>query len=237
MASSTKVEFEPIRRVKAYEEVAQQIQHKILTELKPGDLLPTELELAQTFHVSRSTIRDAVRSLELLGLVDRHQGRGTTVRDRTSQAGTDPLAAALIQQRYRVADLLDVRKIIEPALARRAAGHITLPQVAELERLLERQQKKVDRLEPAIEEDCEFHYKIAIAADNGVVLRILDILMDLLRDTREQSLQTEGRQERSLAGHHRILNALKRHDGRAAETAMRQHLQQIERIVRKNLNP
>jgi GntR family transcriptional repressor for pyruvate dehydrogenase complex len=235
MASSAKVEFEPTRRVKAYEEVAQQIQHKILHGLSPGDLLPPELQLAQSFGVSRGTIRDAIRGLELMGLVDRHQGRGTTVRRLTAESHRDPLSAALVQQRYKVKELLDIRKILEPALARRAAAHVTTAEIDELEQILRRQEEKVQRHELAIEEDCAFHYNIAMAADNGVVLKILDILMDLLRDTREQSLQTEGRLEKSLAGHHRIFAALKRRNERAAEAAMRRHLEEVETIVQKNL--
>jgi len=231
VATSTKVEFEAIPRTKVYEEVAQQIQHKILHELKAGDLLPPEIELARTFGVSRGSVRDAIRGLELIGLLDRRQGRGTVVRKLSTDLLSDPLAAALVQQRNKVNELLDVRKIIEPALARRAAIHATADEIAELEQILRRQEEKVRRRELAIEEDCEFHYNIAMAADNNVILKVLDILMDLLRETRKKSLQTEGRPEKSLAGHRRIFTALKRRNGRAAEAAMRQHLQEIEKIV------
>ncbi len=235
MAAPNKLAFAPIRRAKVYEEVAQRIQHKVLHELKPGDLLPPELELAQTFGVSRSSVRDAVRGLELMGLVDRCQGRGTVVRKLEPGSRLDPLGAALIQQRNRIHDLLDVRKIIEPALARRAAVHASPEELAELAQILRRQGERVRRRELAIEEDCDFHYTIALAADNAVILSIVDILMDLLRETRERSLQTLGRPEKSYASHCRILAALKQRNPRAAEAAMRRHLQEIEKIVRKKL--
>ena len=89
--------------------------------------------------------------------------------------------------------------------------------------------------ELGIEEDSEFHYSVALASDNTVVLKVVDVLMDLLRETRERSLQVEGRQEKSLAGHRRILSALKRRDAIAAEAAMRRHLREIETIVLKKL--
>ena len=235
MAASSKLEFEAIRKTKVYEEVARQIQHKVLHELQPGDLLPPETELAQTFGVSRGSVRDAIHSLELLGLVDRLPGKGTVARRVSPEAAMDPLAAALVQQRHRVEELLDVRKIIEPALANRAAMRITAEELAELQRILEQQEEKVRRHELAIEEDCRFHYTIAMAADNGVMLKILDILMDLLRETREQSLQTEGRLDKSFACHRQILAALQQHNGPAAEAAMREHLHQIEIIVRNKL--
>ena len=134
-----------------------------------------------------------------------------------------------------VGELLDVRNIIEPPLAGRAALHATAGQLAEMEQILERQKEKLLRGEMSIEEDNEFHYHIALAADNSVVLRIVDVLMDLLRETREQSLQTGGRPQKSLAGHRRILAALKQHDPAASEAAMRQHLEEIETIVLRKL--
>jgi len=225
------VEFETIRRNKVYEEVARQIQNHILERLKPGDVLPPERELAQKFGVSRSSVRDAIRSLELVGLLEPQQGRGTVVCEPSSDTLVGPLAAILMQKRRLVGELLDVRKIIEPALARRAALHATAAQIAEMEQILERHSEKVRRGEMAIEEDSEFHYRIALAADNSVVLRIVDVLMDMLRETRQRSLQTSGRAQRSLAGHQRILAALKRHDPAVSESAMLRHLEEIEHIV------
>ena len=235
MATPTKVEFEEIRRNKVYEEVARQIQSHILEHLKPGDVLPPERELAQKFGVSRGSVRDAIRSLELIGLLEPRQGVGTVVREPSAEALINPLAAVLMQKRKLVNELLEVRRMIEPPLAGRAALHATAGQFAEMEQILARQKEKVLQGKMSTEEDSEFHYQIALAADNSVVLRIVDVLMDLLRDTRERSLQTVGRSEKSLAGHRRILAALKRHDPAASEAAMRQHLKEIEHIVVRKL--
>jgi len=235
MAAPTKVEFEAIRRNKVYEEVARQIRDHILDHLKPGDVLPPERELAQKLGVSRGSVRDAIRSLELIGLLEPRQGMGTIVREPSADVLVSPLAAVLVQKRKLVGELLDVRKIIEPPLASRAALHATAVQIAEMEQVLERQTEKVRRGEMSTEEDSEFHYLIALASDNSVVLRIVDVLMDLLRGTRERSLQTGGRAEYSLAGHRRVLAALKKHDPAASEAAMRQHLEEIEHIVLRKL--
>jgi GntR family transcriptional repressor for pyruvate dehydrogenase complex len=83
----------------------------------------------------------------------------------------------------------------------------------------------------AVEEDTEFHYRIALASGNSVVLKVMDVVMDLLRETRSRSLQTEGRPQKSLAGHKKILAAMKRRDAVAAETAMRAHIQDVEKMV------
>jgi GntR family transcriptional repressor for pyruvate dehydrogenase complex len=125
--------------------------------------------------------------------------------------------------------------MIEPALAARAAANATPAEIAELEEILRRQAEKNRRGEPAIEEDSEFHYAIALAARNGVVLRVLDVLMDMLRESRARSLQVPGRPDRSYAGHRRILLAIKRRDGAAAETAVKKHLKEIEEIVMRQL--
>jgi len=225
------VEFETIRRNKVYAEVARQIQNHILEHMKPGDVLSPERELAQMFGVSRGSVRDAIRSLELIGLLEPQQGRGTVVCEPSADALVGPLATVLVQKRKLVGELLDVRKIIEPAVARRAAQHVTAAQIAEMEQILERHGEKVQRGEMAIEEDSEFHYSVALAADNSVILRILDVLMDMLRETRQRSLQASGRPQQSLAGHRRIMAALQRHDPRASESAMLRHLEEIENIV------
>lgn len=231
MATTIKPEFEAIRRNKVYEEVARQIERLILKKLRPGDKLPPERELAEMLAVSRSSIRDAIRSLELTGLVEPRQGVGTVVREISADALVNPLSNVLLYKRQLVSELLDFRKMLEPPLAARAATHASAEELAEMEEILRRQDEKLQAAQLAIDEDSEFHYSIAMASENSVVLKVLDVLMDLLRATRERSLQVEGRPQKSLAGHRRILAAIKRHDALAAEAAMRRHIEDVEEIV------
>jgi GntR family transcriptional regulator, transcriptional repressor for pyruvate dehydrogenase complex len=231
MPSILNSDFETVRRNKVYEDVARQIERLILKKLKPGDKLPSERELAEMLAVSRSSIRDAIRSLELVGMVEPRQGAGTIVREITADALANPLTNALKRKEEMVTELLDFRRIIEPPLAGRAATHASAEDTAEMEEILDRQEQKLRRGESTIPEDSEFHYAIALASGNSVVLKVLDILMDMLRDTRERSLQIEGRPQKSLAGHRRILAAIKRHDAQAAKDAMRRHIEDVEEIV------
>jgi GntR family transcriptional regulator, transcriptional repressor for pyruvate dehydrogenase complex len=224
-------DFEIIRRNKVYEDVARQIERLILKKLRPGDKLPSERELAESLAVSRSSIRDAIRSLELMGMVEPRQGAGTIVREITPNSVANPLANALKRKQEVIGELLDFRRIIEPPLAARAATHATSEDITEMEDILDRQKMKLRKGESTIPEDSEFHYAIAMASGNSVVLKVLDILMDLLRETRERSLQVEGRPQKSLAGHRRILSAIKRHDAGGANAAMRQHIEDVEEIV------
>lgn len=218
-----------------YTEVAKQLQSRIVDKLKPGDMLPPERELVRRFGVSRSSIRDAIRSLEAVGLLEPRQGVGTVVCEPSVDAIVNPVTNVLLEKRKAIHDLLDVRSVLEPALARRAALHASPEQVAELGAILDRQQEKVHQGELTTDEDSSFHYTIAVAANNDVMLKLVHVLMDVLHETRERSLQVGGRQEKSLAGHRRILAALKQGDADAAEAAMRRHLSEITKIVLNKL--
>lgn len=220
-----------VRKNRVHEEVARQLEIFILKELKPGDKLPAERELAGMLGVSRSSIRDALRRLDLVGLVEPRQGSGTRVREISTETMVSPLANVIAHKRQMVHELLEFRKMLEPGMAARAAAHASPEDVARMEEILDRQEQKVRGGGLAIEEDTEFHYCIATAARNSVVLKVVDVVMDLLRETRSRSLQTEGRPQKSLAGHRRILNAIRRSDAEAAENAMRQHIREVEKMV------
>ncbi len=229
MSLTLKSEFETVRRDKVYEGVAKQIERLILKKLRPGDKLPSERELAEMLVVSRSSIRDAIRSLELMGMVEPRQGAGTI------DSLVNPLADALKRKEKRIGELLDFRKMLEPPVAARAAARVSADEISEMEEILERQEEKLRRGESTIAEDSEFHYAVALASGNSVVLKVLDALMDLLRDSRERSLQVEGRPQKSLAGHRRILGAIKRKNAEAAKVAMRRHIENVEKIVLRTM--
>lgn len=231
VSAPSKSGLEGISRKRIFTRVAEQLQTLILTQLQPGDMLPPERELVRKFGVSRSSIRDAIRSLEAIGLLEPRQGVGTVVREPSADAVVSPVASVLLQKQKVINELLDVRMIIEPALARRAALHASPEHIAEMEAILNRQEEKVRLGEIATEEDTAFHYTIALTADNSVMLKLAHVLMDSLREMRERSLQMEDRQVKSLAGHRRILGALKLGDAAAAEAAMRLHLSEFERII------
>jgi GntR family transcriptional regulator, transcriptional repressor for pyruvate dehydrogenase complex len=186
---------------KIHEEVAKQIERLILKRLKPGDKLPSERKLVEMLQVSHGSIRDVIRDLELMGLVERRQGAGTFSREISAESLVNPFANALEHRQDLVSELLDFRKMIEPPLAARAATHASAEEISEMEEILQRQEEKQGQGEAAIAEDAQFHYSVALASGNSIVLKVIDIIMDLLRDTRELSLQVERRPQKSLAGH------------------------------------
>ena len=231
-----KAEFEAVPRTKLYQKVVKQVQDIIRDGLlRPGDMLPPERELAERLQVSRGSLREAILALESMGLVEPRHGEGTIVRDLSAAPLVNQLSVMLVQKRALVGELLEFRLMVEPTLAARAAANATEEEIAHLEEILSRQKAKVDRGELAIEEDSKFHYAIAQAARNSVVLKVLDVFMDYLRESRELSLQVEGRPQRSLNSHRRILNAIARRSPAAAEKAMRRHITAIEGLVLKKM--
>src|SRR5205807_41149 len=224
-------DLEPIRRTKVYAEVASQIHRLIVAgRLKPGDRLPPERYLAETFGVSRTSVRDAIRVLEMRGLVEPRHGEGTIVREVPIDAIVSPLADALAMSKNLTADLFDMRKMLEPPLARAAAIRATAEDLLALRKIMSRQDEQNRNGKVAIAEDTAFHYQIATAAKNQVVLRVIDVIMDLLRESRARSLQGHARAERSLAGHRRIFTAIQGRDPEAAAEAMRLHIEEIESL-------
>ena len=222
-----------VRKTRVYHEIVVQIKELITQgRIMPGDRLPPERELAELFKASRNSVRDAFRVLEQMGLIESRQGTGTYVRSVSAEELTEPLALMLLQSRTQMRELWEVRRVLEPAIAEFAASRITDEELNELEAVLAEQRRKVEAGFLALEEDAAFHYGIAQAAGNRVMLRTVDTLVDLLRQSRERSLQQRDRPACSLAGHVRILAALRRHDPEAARAEMLQHLHEIaERVL------
>lgn len=236
LAAVALAELQQVQKARRYHQVTQQIQALIANGvLKPGDHLPAERELARKLGVGRSSIRDAIRTLEVMGVLESHQGSGTIVRDASADALVVPLSRALFRKKHLLAELVDVRMMIEPALASRAAQNATPDEIDNLGEILLRQGQKMRQGLDTIEEDSAFHYAIALAAGNSVVHKILDVLMDMLRDSRVRSLQVPGRPQRSYVGHRAILRAVKQRDAAAAARASRKHLREIQEMLMKKL--
>jgi len=221
-----------IEKKRAYEDIVKQIRTLIERgKLKRGDQLPVERELSETFKVSRATVREAIFNLEVMRLVQRRQGDGTYVIASSEETLVQPLAAALFHERDDIIDIFSIRKMIEPEVAQLASANATPEEIAELEELLKEQEEEIAGGKPPIQTDTDFHHLLARMSRNRVLERLLLALVDLLRRTRENYLQTSERMGRSLRGHREILKAIKNGQGRVARQAMRRHLEDVEHAV------
>jgi len=222
-----------VKKRRAYEDIVEQIRRLINKDkLRQGDQLPTEKELSETFKVSRLTVREAILSLETLNLVDRRQGNGTYVIATSEEALVKPFAAGLVEEKDNLLDVFAARGIIEPEVAQLAANNATPEQIVELERILEIQEKNVEK---GTGMDSDFHRTLARMSKNRVLERLLFALMKVMETTREKYLQPEERRRKSLEGHREILAALKSGSPDGARRAMRRHLQAVENTVFKNM--
>jgi GntR family transcriptional regulator, transcriptional repressor for pyruvate dehydrogenase complex len=221
-----------VRKTRVYHEIVDQIRELIAAgRIKPGDRLPPERELAELFRASRNSVRDAIRVLEQMGLTESRQGDGTYVRTVSVEELAEPLALMLLQSRQQMRELWEARRVFEPAIAEFAASRITDEELDDLDAILEAQRRKTEVGDIALEEDTAFHYGIAEAARNTVMLRALNTLVDLLRESRERALERHHPPDQSLKGHVRIVAALRRRDAAGARAEMLRHLHEMEALA------
>ncbi len=218
-----------------YEQIVQQIEESILNgQLKPGDQLPAERELAQQFGVSRPTVREAVKALREKGLVEAYSGKGTFVTNGTSQAIRQSLDLMVkIGQPDGLVSLVEVREILEPEIAARAATRVEEQDLASMREAIAIMDRSRQDPDAFIEADLDFHLALAEAAGNPIILSLIDSIVGVLWEQRMRIFGVQGGPQRGQYHHKRILDAIKRHDPEAARQAMRAHLQQ----VREEVNP
>ncbi|HXB55072.1 MAG TPA: FadR/GntR family transcriptional regulator [Vicinamibacteria bacterium] len=223
---------EPINSPRIYEEIVRQIRTLISEgKLKSGDRLPPERDLAERFRVSRASVREALRSLESMGLIEIRLGEGTFVREISVDSLIEPLALVILTQREAVGELFEARRLLEPPIAGLAARRSTKEEIQEMERILEEQGKEVAAGGTGLAQDAAFHAAIASSTNNRAITRIVHAVIDLLTQSREESLQIAGRPTRSHEDHLRILEAIRGRRSAAARRAMLDHVVAVETLV------
>lgn len=227
--------YQTVATSRLYEQIVEQIERTILDgQLKAGDQLPPERELAQRFGVSRTAVREAVKALSEKGLVEACPGRGTFVTNGTSQAIRQSLDRMIkINQPDGTLHLIEVREILEPEIAARAAARADEKDVAALREAFAAMDQAGGDADAFIEADLDFHLALAEAANNPLIPAVIDSIVALLREHRLRMFHVHGGPERGQYHHRRILEAVERHDPEAARTAMRAHLQQVSEDSQK----
>ena len=212
-------------------------------QLKPGDKLPPERELAEMMNVSRPTIREAFKILSAMGFLRIRQGQGVFVADQSERL--DNLASFLFLETDTIHELFEVRKMIETESAARAAQRGTPEFLEQIYRftcdcydrvVVHPQFATVEEREKFLSDsDQQFHLMVAEAAGNEVVVRIMTNMIDLLRLSRMRSMKIPGRVEQSLKEHMSIAEALKAKNARLARSRMTDHLAGVEKALLKEL--
>jgi GntR family transcriptional repressor for pyruvate dehydrogenase complex len=214
------------------------LQRMILSgEIPEGAKIPPERVLAEQLGVSRSSLRDALRLLELRGLIERKQGRGTTVLGAGHGRHANDIAFSLDGDVGDLANVLEVRACVEPPVAARAASRATRVDVAQLRQLVNEMAPSLPTQE-FVQLDWLFHRTIAQYTHNPLLLRLLDRVSEITEVSRRESLVSRSRQRSSTQEHKEIFDAIAAHDPVAAFSAAQRHVESIQaRLLKRDKKP
>ncbi|MDV3127912.1 FadR family transcriptional regulator [Mycobacterium sp. 21AC1] len=210
-------------------EVATYLEKLIATgEVRPGEKLPPEREIAEKLGVSRTSVRHAMVQLQMKGLADRKPGRGTVVLEPNSQVGA--LLGALNQADREMLHIVDLRHVVEPSIAARAAERSTAADLLRMRQILGTSSGDLSPDE-SLRLDEEFHQAVARATQNPLLVALVEQMKHWISASRHGSHATREGREASIAGHQRILAAIQGGDPAQAFIAMDEHIQDVGQIV------
>jgi GntR family transcriptional regulator, transcriptional repressor for pyruvate dehydrogenase complex len=219
------------KKTRIYETIVAQLSQLIqVGTLRPGERLPPERELAARLQVSRASVREALRSLELQGLLSSRQGSGTFIA-AVSQEELLRAFARLAEEGQTLREIFELRFLLEPPIAALAARRATPQDIARLEATLKAQEQQIHLGQSGVEADIAFHTALAEATHNGTLLRLGATLMEVLAPSRDTHLQTPERSHLSLLSHQRILEAIKAGSATQAHKAMEDHVVHVDRVL------
>ena len=228
--------FTPIKNTKVYEQVIDQIKEMIKDgTLKKGDKLPSERDLVEQLGVSRASIREALRVLEIIGLLDCRQGEGNFIKHNFDNGLFEPLSVMFMLNESKPEEIFELRKVIEVETAALAAKRITEEELEELYKLIE-EMKNSESEDDRTKIDKKFHYTIAYASRNFLILNILNTISTLMdsfiKNAREEILKKHYDNDIINSQHKSICDALSLHNPSEAAFAMRKHME----LINENLN-
>lgn len=216
--------FQPIRRSRLYEGIVRQIQDLIGEKhLQPGDRLPGERELADALSVSRASVREALRVLHYIGVVDVRPGEGTFVAT-SPPSPIDPSMYSILSDRAVLLDLLEARRILEDGIVHLAARRATRDDLDELERFLDGREPELAAGRHDVESDLQFHTLLAEATGNMVLVSAMRHLNEMWLQAREKTGRKDTSPRRALQFHRRILAAVRRRQSGEARRVLHRHL-------------
>ncbi|ALE93828.1 GntR family transcriptional regulator [Arthrobacter alpinus] len=219
------------------DEAITKIKDMIISgELSAGDRLPPEKELSEKLGLSRSSLREAVKALEIIRVLDVRRGDGTYVTSLEPKLLTEAMAFIVdLHQDKSILDIFEVRRILEPAAAAMAAGRISPEEITELRATMENIGDDTS-VESLVEHDLVFHGLIATAANNSYLTSVLDGLSSsTVRARIWRGLTQEKAVDRTLAEHTAIIEALERGDAELAKALLTVHISGVEQWLRQAL--
>lgn len=229
--------FNKAKSTRLFERAANHLESLILKgHWKPGEKLPSESELQDTFEVSRASVREALRTLESQGLIEVRTGAGAFVTSVPFSFTVKTHALSwLLSRRDLLLQLLELREPLEGFAASLAAHAATPEVVSDLDEIVQ-QEKQVldlaDGLDRQVQLDVRFHVRIANASGNQMAEDLISTIVSGLASSNKALRHLTGNSGTSLEEHRRIVQAIAERDAPAAGAAMRSHLSRVEREVK-----
>ena len=215
----------PVKNMKIYEIVMEQIKDIVKKgQLKSGDKLPSERDLSDSLQVSRTSVREALKALQMLGLIESKHGEGNFINSDFENSLLEPLSIIFLLLGSKSKDVIELRKIIEPEIAALSAKNITKEQLIELKEIMSELNGTSD-VETCASIDKKFHYKIAQASGNHLISTIMFSVSSLIEKYIENSKVHMFNKELVKIHHEEILRALETNNSTAAAIAMKKHLE------------
>jgi GntR family transcriptional repressor for pyruvate dehydrogenase complex len=233
-----------LERTRLIDNIISEIKNKIVEgELKNGDMLASQDELAKTMGVSRASLREALNRLELMGLIESKQGRGTFVRTIAHPDFMNPLASFLAMDQESALDLLEARGYIEGAVAALAANNAREDDLEKLEQVLKRMEQACssEDLKSFIAMDVQFHMLVAECSKNQVMAKITEIIRDLLHRLIQMvfdsvSTSVPHTMVHTIELHRNVYDAIRRRDARSARKQMEIHINDVKKLILNTQN-
>jgi GntR family transcriptional repressor for pyruvate dehydrogenase complex len=226
--------FNSVKSNKVCQHIADQIRNAIFDgRLKPGDKLPSERELIEKFKVSKATLREALRSLEVLGFLEIRKGvsGGSFVTEVDMTKAKDSFTNFLLFKNLSLKDLSEVRLLLEPYIAEKATLSITQEDLGRLKKLIKESDLAIknDAAFESRKDEIEFHRIIASITGNPILMFILDFVENLLIDMKGILKPGKEFSNKVLRAHKRIYNGLLQRDVKKVREEMVRHIREVER--------
>ncbi|MDZ4695461.1 MAG: FCD domain-containing protein [Deltaproteobacteria bacterium] len=220
-----KIQPRPVAKVTVVDGVIDELKHLLSSsQMGAGTRLPSERQLAQDMQVSRPMLREALRTLSLMGLLNTRHGSGSVVADSGADLFKVPMELMLALEKPAVSDLHETRELLEVFLVGRAAANRSAQHVRDMKACLVQMAERLDDEASFTAADLRFHAIIADAADNVILKHIMNTLRDSVGEMVERSWSAEPDPKVSYADHKRVFEAIVARDAKAARRAMARHM-------------
>ena len=225
----------PVTRTTLTADICRKLAAQLIRgHWKAGEKIPAERELCEKLGVGRASLREALKALEIMGMIETRLGDGTYVCRRSEFFSRPLLWAIASSSEAETRELVEARILIEVELAGLAAERATAANIDRLSQELDRMEERKANPQAFVQADVDFHLEIGNAASNQILMNALQLIRNLLQEWILTAVDVEGVPAKACAQHKRILQAIRAHDSEAARKAMQKHLKDMAGFLMKD---